>query len=153
MAEIGVSDIGPPRDKQDRFTARLSAQYLQWDASPVTIEWGTSRLVDENANPAMRIIKLKLDESSSPLSFPELGERRYDMVIINKTGWLVHTPPDMMRLRAMHESDVRVHYVREAVKIGAVRPGLFAVITDCEDGIILTAFGEAATLLVYAFPL
>ena len=153
MAETVIADVGAPREKQDRFTAKFMAHYLQWDAPQVTVEWASARLVEENANPAMRVIKLNPEQTSAPLVFPELEQRHYDLVVINKTGWVVHAAPRAEILLAMHQKGVRVHAVLNTVKLGSIRPGAMLLLPDAEDGIILTAFEDPATLLVYAFPM
>ena len=153
MAERVIADIGSARDKQDRFTAKFQCHYLQWDLPQVTLEWAASRLVEENANPAVRSLKLNPEQASQPLVFPELEDRCYDLAIINKTGWVVHAPPRAEVLHHMHTSGVRVHAVLGGVKLGSLRPGALLFLPDAEDGLVLTAFEAQASLLVYAFPM
>lgn len=140
--------------EDDRFTFQLMGQYLQWNAPATTIQFGTSRLVDESCSPyTWHGVLPEAGLEFGKLAAAAMPGRKFDVWVLNKTGWRHHTPPSRVELSRMAADNTAVALLAGGARAGASRPGGLAVLPDASKDLRLIGEGpDKAVVSVYAFP-
>jgi hypothetical protein len=130
------------------------AQYLQWNAPATTVQFGTSRLVDESCTPfAWHGTIPAQGLAIGALAQVAMPERRFDVLVINKTGWQHHTPPTRQAMLDMDAQGVEAALYVGKEYIGAVKPGGHSSVPCAAPGLVIVQGGDISSQVsVYVFP-
>lgn len=140
--------------EDDRLTFQLMGQYLQWNAPATTIQFGTSRLVDESCSPfTWHGVLPEVGLDLGKMAQASMPGRKFDVWVLNKTGWKHHTPPSRVELARMTADGTAVALEVDGVRAGAPIPGGIAVLPNATEALRLVPVGpDRASVSVYVFP-